>query len=86
MTDTPAQHRKNQSKFEKKPSEVKKRVLRNKARAMLIKEGKVHKHDGKDVDHIHGTQGGNKPSNLRVLSQHNNRSYKRTSQGKQIRK
>lgn len=83
--DTPAQHRKNQAKFQKKPSEVKKRVARNQARAIMIKQGKVHKHDHKDVDHKRGVQAGNGAGNLRVLSQHNNRSYKRTSSGKQIR-
>lgn len=85
MTDTPAQHRANQAKFQKKPSEVNKRELRNKARHQMEVAGLVHKHDGKDVDHIHGTGQGNKKSNLRVLSQHNNRSYQRTKTGKQIR-
>lgn len=83
--DTPAQHRANQAKFQKKPSEVKKREARNRARAVMIKQGKVKKHDGKDVDHKRGVDAGNGPGNLRVLSQHNNRSYHRTSSGKQIR-
>ncbi len=85
MTDTPAQHRRNQTKFESSPAEVKKREQRNRARAILIKEGKVHRHDGMDVDHKKGLQAGNDRANLRVLSKHKNRSYPRTSSGKQIR-
>lgn len=85
MTDTPAQHRKNQSKFEHKPSEIRKRVQRNRARAIMVKRGLAHKGDGKDVDHKHGLGGGNGSKNLRVISKHQNRAYPRTSQHKQIR-
>ena len=79
---TPAQHRKSQAKFQKKPSEVHKRVLRNAARRKMIKAGKVRKGDGKDVDHVHGTGMGNSRSNLRVQSVHANRSYPRTKTSK----
>ena len=85
MVDTPAQHRRNQAKFQKKPTEVKKRVLRNAARRHALAIGRVHKHDGKDIDHKQGTGAGNAASNLRVLSRHANRSYRRTSSGRQIR-
>lgn len=85
MVDTPAQHRKNQAKFQKKPSEVKKRVARNAARRKMIEAGKAHKGDGKDVDHIHGVGKGNGAKNLRVISKHKNRAYHRTPTGKQIR-
>lgn len=66
-----------------KPSEIHKRVLRNRARAEFEKMGLVHKGDGKDVDHINplskGGSGGR--GNLRVRSKHANRSYHRTATG-----
>lgn len=82
MAQTPAQHRRSQAKFQKKPSEVHKRVLRNAARRKMLKLGLVHKHDGKDVDHKKGTGKGNGRGNLRVQSAHANRSFKRTKSSK----
>ena len=35
------------AKYEQRPDIIKKRSERNKARALLMKEGKVHKGDGK---------------------------------------
>ena len=45
-----------------------------------MKAGKVHKHDGKDVDHKQPLSkgGSNAKSNWRVESKHSNRSYPRT--------
>ena len=59
----------------------KRRAQRNKARRMMEREGKVHKGDGKDVDHIVPESKGGKTvaSNLRVESAHNNRSFTRNS-------
>ena len=58
----------------------KNRAKRNKARRTMLREGKVHKGDGKDVDHkkplIKG--GGNGKSNWRIKSESDNRSFKRT--------
>lgn len=42
------------AKFQKKPSEVRKRVQRNKDRRKAIREGKVRKGDDKHIDHING--------------------------------
>jgi 5-methylcytosine-specific restriction endonuclease McrA len=63
------------------PAVKKKRAERNAARAQMIKEGKAHKGDGKDVDHIKPLSkgGSTKRSNLRVVSAHKNRSYPRNS-------
>ena len=57
----------------------KKRAQRNKARRMMEREGKVHKGDGKDVDHINPlSKGGTTVAgNLRVKPAHANRSYDR---------
>lgn len=56
---------------------------RHKARAMLEKEGKVHKGDGKDVDHIKPLSKGGKTTeaNLRPTSESANRSFSRNSDG-----
>lgn len=62
---------------------IKDRAERNKARAMLMKEGKVKKGDGKDVDHKKPlSKGGTTTrSNLRVRSASANRSFKRKKDG-----
>ena len=53
---------------------LKDRAERNKARSIMEKAGKVHKGDGKQVDHkkelIRG--GSNSTSNLRVVTDHTN--------------
>jgi hypothetical protein len=69
------------AKYEQKPEIIKKRAARNKARAMLMKEGLVHKGDGKDVDHKQPLYKGGttKRSNLSVKSASSNRSFARKS-------
>ena len=69
------------AKYEQKPEVIKKRTARNKARAMLEREGKVHKGDGKDVDHKTPLSkgGATTRSNLRVKSASANRSFARKS-------
>lgn len=61
----------------------KKRAQNNKARRMLMREGLVHKGDGKDVDHKTPLSkgGSTKRSNLRVRDASDNRSYPRKSSG-----
>ena len=67
-------------RYQGKPEQIANRSERNQARAAMVKAGKAHKGDGKDVDHknplIKG--GSNSISNLRVQSKHANRSYART--------
>ena len=64
--------------YQDRPEQVDNRMERNQARAMLAKEGKVRKGDGKDVDHktplIKG--GNNDRGNLRVSSRRANRGHK----------
>ena len=66
------------------PERKKHRAARMRARRQLEKEGKVHKHDHKQVDHIQPLSkgGSNSRKNLRVRSQKANSSYARTSSGK----
>ena len=61
----------------------KQRAERNKARRMLMREGKVRVGDGLDVDHKRPlSQGGaTTRGNLRVQTAKANRSYRRTSTG-----
>tara|TARA_R110000868_G_scaffold262740_1_gene521452 strand:- start:1136 stop:1390 length:255 start_codon:yes stop_codon:yes gene_type:complete len=66
--------------YQGNPEQKKNRAERNAARRELMKEGLVHKGDHKDVDHVRPLVkgGGTSRSNLRVLSEHDNRSYRRT--------
>ena len=70
-----------------KPRNIKKRVLRNKARRMLERVGLVKKGDGKHVDHKKPLSkgGSNKRSNLRVRDGKKNSSFARNS-NKSIKK
>lgn len=68
------------AEYESSPEQVKNRVERNKARAKLMKAGKVHKGDGKDVAHIVAAdKGGSIKDGVRVESASKNRSFKRDS-------
>ena len=66
------------------PKQKKNRALRNAARRRLMKEGKVKKGDGMDVDHhkpiVMG--GDNSPKNLRILEDNKNRSFARNKNAK----
>jgi hypothetical protein len=70
----------NAAKYEAQPEQVKNREERNKARAKLMKAGKVSKGDGKDVAHIVAAdKGGSIKDGVRVESASKNRSFKRDS-------
>jgi hypothetical protein len=66
--------------YNARPEQVKKREMRNQARAELMKEGKVKKGDGKDVDHkkMLDGNGTNAKGNLRVVDQTTNRGWRKT--------
>ncbi len=74
---TPARQRA-QAKYNSKPEQVKRRASRNKARRQMIKAGKAHKGDGKDVGHKNGNPMDDRMSNYRMESKKANRSYART--------
>lgn len=64
--------------WENTPAQVKRREARNRARAAFEKAGKVHKGDGKEVDHKKFTKNlsaplNNDPKNLHAISRHANR-------------
>ena len=73
--------------YNARPDQVKKREERNRARAELMKDGKVSKGDNKDVDHkkMLDAGGTNSKGNLRVVSETENRGWRR-DHGKQYGK
>lgn len=75
-------HDANAIAYENSPEQVKKRMARNRARAKLLKEGKVHKGDGMDVSHKKALdKGGSNADGVFVQSKSKNRSFKRDSKG-----
>jgi hypothetical protein len=72
------------NEYQGKPEQIKNRAKRNAARAKMVKEGRAHKGDGKDVDHkVPLSKGGSAAGkNLRVVSTHKNRAYRRRSDHK----
>ena len=70
-----------QAKYNSKPEQVKRRTQRNAARAKMVKAGKAHKGDGKDVAHLNNNTANNSSSNLQMQSKAKNRSFKRNAKG-----
>lgn len=62
-----------QRKYNSKPSSKKDRASRNAARAEAIKDGRVRKGDGKDIDHKDSNPRNNKKGNTQVMSASKNR-------------
>lgn len=81
MTNGKRDYKKERAKYHSKPEQMKNNAERKRARRKLEAEGKVHPHDGKDVDHKKPLKrgGGNGRSNLRVQSRSTNRSVSKTS-------
>lgn len=72
---TASKRSKQQRAYNSKPEQKKKRAMRNKARRQAIKDGRVKKGDGKDIDHKKPLRSGgsNAKSNTRVRSKSANR-------------
>ena len=68
----PRDYKKEYANYHSKPSQIKRRAQRNKARATAVKAGRVSKGDGKDVDHPNRNTASKK---TRVLSKSANRSH-----------
>ena len=77
----PRPYKKEYEQYHGTEKQKKKRAANNAARRIMMKAGKVHKGDGKDVDHAKPlSKGGtNATSNLRVKSASANRSFSRNS-------
>lgn len=64
--------------YQGKPDQIKKRAERNKARAKLVKAGKLHKGDGMDAAHVKAIdKGGSIKDGIRAEDANSNRSFKR---------
>lgn len=83
MTNGKRDYKKEVAKYTSKPEVVKKRTEQNAARREMEKAGKVHKGDGKDVDHKKPlSKGGtNDSKNLRAVPASENRSFQRNKDG-----
>jgi hypothetical protein len=62
-----------QRSYNSQPAQIKRRAERNAARAKMVKAGKAHKGDGRDVDHKNMNTANNSTSNLQVISASKNR-------------
>jgi hypothetical protein len=77
-----ARNYKQENKYQAQPEQIANRVARNAARRKLMREGKVHKGDGKDVAHkVAFDKGGSNKQGVRVETASANRSFKRDSKG-----
>lgn len=76
----PRNYAKEYANYQGTPEQIKKRAMRNAARAEMEKRGVVRKGDGKDVDHKTpiAKGGGNGVGNLRAVPKSQNRSFART--------
>lgn len=76
----PRPYKKEYEQYQSTPEQIKKRAMRNAARAKLMKTGKVHKGDGMDVAHRQALdKGGTNGDGVTVMSKGSNRSFLRDS-------
>ena len=75
-------YRQEYNEYQGKPEQIKKRAMRNAARAGAVKAGTAKKGDGKDVAHVKALdKGGLNTNGVRVESKSKNRSFLRDSKG-----
>lgn len=67
------------SRFQSSKKAKRDRAARNTARRRAEREGKVHRGDGKEIDHVDSNPRHNGSSNLRVVSRRTNRAKKENS-------
>ena len=69
--------------YHSKPEQKKNRAMRNAARRKMVKAGKAHKGDGKDVAHVKAlSKGGSNKDGYFVEDRKKNQSYARDSNHK----
>lgn len=73
MTDQSRDYKKEYEDFHGTEAQKTRRAARNKARRRLEEEGRVHKGDGKDIDHKDHNPVNNSDANIRVVSRSTNR-------------
>lgn len=62
-----------QRKYNSKPEQKKRRAERNHVRREMEKKGKVHKGDGKDIDHKNHNTSDMSAKNISIMSKSKNR-------------
>lgn len=67
------------SRFQSSKKAKRDRASRNKARRQAEREGRVHKRDGNEIDHVDSNPRRNVSYNLRVVSRRTNRAKKENS-------
>lgn len=67
------------SRFQSSKKAKRDRASRNMARRQAEREGRVHKGDGKEIDHVDSNPRHNGSSNLRVVTRRTNRAKKENS-------
>lgn len=75
-----------QRKYNSKPSSKKDRASRNAARAEAIRDGKVRKGDGKDIDHKNSNPRDNSKGNTQVMDRSKNRALNQYDKRQKKRK
>ena len=67
------------AKYQKSPARIEAREEANKARYQALRDGKVHKGDGKDVAHIKALDSGGKTvkGNTKIESEKSNRNWRK---------
>lgn len=69
-----ARNYKKETAYENRPEQVRRRVERNRARRKAIREGRAHKGDGTEVDHLGSDRTGSLAGrSTRVVSRRKNR-------------
>jgi len=83
MKDGKRDYKRENALYNSKPKQRKQRSERTIARNQAIKDGRVSRGDGKDLDHIKPLSkgGSNSRSNTRVTTQSANRSFARNPDG-----
>ena len=86
MPKSSKQELKTKAAYNKRPDVQAKRVANNKARREALREGRVHKGDGKDVAHRRALQNGgtNTASNLEIQSRKKNRGWRKGQKGYKV--
>jgi hypothetical protein len=74
-------YKKEYQEYHSKPDQKKRRAARNKARRLMIKKGKAHKGDGKDVDHKDRNPKNNSLNNLSIKPKSKNRAWRKGKHG-----
>lgn len=84
MRDGKRDYKREYKKYHADPTQKKHRAQRNKARSMMVKAGKAHKGDGKDVGHVKAMSKGGLSVmyNLQMQSKSENRSFAKTKDSK----